>query len=109
MDLDVLDAKFQAQFSYKPISGLTLKALGSIRYSGTVQEHKITEYSNQALAYRAMDDGTVIQSNPWLYRDPDQPNTLPITILPEGGFYNTNTYRMLSYDFRARGSTIRRR
>lgn len=100
IDLDVLDTKFQAQFNYKPIRGLTLQALGSIRYSGTFQEHKISEYSNQALAYRAMDDGTVIQRNPWLYRDPDQPNTLPNTVLPEGGFYNTNNYRMLSYDFR---------
>ncbi len=79
---------------------MTLLALGAVRYSSTEQEHKITELSNQALAYRAMQDATIVRRNSWLYQDPDAPNTLPFTILPAGGFYNTTTYRMLSYDFR---------
>lgn len=100
IDLNVLDSRFQGQLEWKPIKGMTLLALGAVRYSSTEQEHKITEFSNQALAYRAMQDATIVRRNSWLYQDPDAPNTLPFTILPAGGFYNTTTYRMLSYDFR---------
>lgn len=101
IDLNVLDMRFQAQAEWKPLRGLTLLALGALRYSTTQQEHKISEHSNQSLAYRAMGDATIVRRNSWLYRDPDAPNTLPFSILPAGGFYNTTTYRMLSYDFRA--------
>lgn len=101
IDLNVLDIRFQSQLEWKPIRGMTLQALGAVRYSSTEQEHKITEFSNQSMAYRAMADATIVRRNSWLYRDPDAPNTLPFTILPAGGFYNTTTYRMLSYDFRA--------
>src|SRR3712207_3363803 len=68
--------------------------------SSVTQDHQIKDNSNQALAYRAMGDATIINSNHWLYKDPDKPNTLPNTILPKGGFYNKSEYRMLSYDFR---------
>lgn len=101
IDLDVLDIRVQSQLEWKPIRGLSLKGMGSIRYSGTLQEHKISENSNQALAYRAMQDATVQERNEWLYKDPDTPNTLPTTVLPQGGFYNINNFRMLSYDVRA--------
>lgn len=103
MDLDVFDAKFQGEISYKPIQSLTFKALGAFKYSGTKQEHKIKDGSNQALAYRAMGDATIIDRNPWLYTDPDKPNSLPFSILPNGGFYNINNYKMYSYDFRLSG------
>lgn len=101
MDLDVFDLKLQSELKWKPISGLTLSALGSFKYSGTFNEHKVTERSNMAMAYRAMDDATMIDNNSWLYKDPDKPNTLPFSVLPAGGFYNKNTYKMRSYDFRA--------
>lgn len=101
LELDVFDLKLQTELKWRPIRGLTLSALGSIKYSNTNKEHKITEFSNLAQAYRAMDNAVVIGNNSWLYKDPDKINTQPISILPEGGFYNTNTYRMNSYDFRA--------
>lgn len=101
MDFDVLDLKSQAELKWKPIRGLTLAALGAVKYSASNQEHKITEQSNQAMAYRAMGDGETIRNNRFLYKDPDKPNTEPFSILPEGGFYNTSLYKMLSYDFRA--------
>ena len=41
------------------------------RYSSTTQNHYVKDYSNQAWAYRAMDDATMQQANPWLYTDPD--------------------------------------
>lgn len=100
IDLDVFDLKLQTELKWRPIRGLSLSALGSIKYSGTTTEHKVTERSNMALAYRAMDDATMIDSNSWLYKDPDKANSLPFSILPAGGFYYTNRYKMLSYDFR---------
>lgn len=101
LNLDVIDVRFQSQLEWKPIRELKLQALAAVRYSGTMQEHKIKDESNQALAYRAMQDATVQQRNNWLYKDPDKINELAKSILPKGGFYNTKNYRMLSYDFRA--------
>lgn len=101
MDFAILDLKTQAELKWKPIRGLTLAVLGAVKYSSSNQEHKITEHSNQALAYRAMGDGETIKNNSFLYKDPDKPNTDPFTILPEGGFYNTRLYKMLSHDLRA--------
>ncbi len=101
LDLDVFDLKLQTELKWRPIRGLTLSALGAIKYSNTNKEHKITEFSNMAMAYRAMANSVMIDNNSWLYKDPDKINTQPISVLPEGGFYNTNTYKMNSYDFRA--------
>lgn len=100
LSLDIVDLKFQGELKWKHQSGLQLSMLGALKYSSVSQAHKIRDLSNQALAYRAMDDATIIQSNDWLYKDPDQPNTLPNTILPVGGFYSKTEYKMLSYDFR---------
>ena len=36
-----------------------------------------------------MGDGTIINRNSWLYKDPDDPYALPVAILPKGGFDNT--------------------
>lgn len=104
MSLDVIDAKFQADLKWKVFNKLELGVLGAVKYSSTNQEHKILENSNQAQAYRAMADATIRNSNNWLYTDPDDPNSLPVTILPKGGFYNTTWYKMYSYDFRASAS-----
>nr|WP_262896425.1 SusC/RagA family TonB-linked outer membrane protein [Bacteroides intestinalis] len=101
ISLDVVDLKFQGEMKWKILPKLEVSALGALKYSSTSQEHKIRENSNQALAYRAMSDATIINSNSWLYKDPDDPYSLPVSILPKGGFYNTTQYKMLSYDFRA--------
>lgn len=100
INLNIVDLKFQSELKWKPLRGLTLAALGSIKYSITNQKHQITEYSNLALAYRAMDDATTVDSNSWLYKNPDNPNSLPNTVLPKGGFYNSRMYQMFGYDFR---------
>ena len=104
MSLDVLDLKFQADLKWKLFNKLELGVLGAVKYSSTNQEHKIFENSNQAEAYRAMGDATIRNSNHWLYTDPDNPNSLPVSILSNGGFYNTTWYKMYSYDFRATAS-----
>ena len=101
IDLNVVDTKFQAELKYKPIRDLELSVLGALKYATTSQEHKITENANQAESYRAMKNTTVRDANQLLYTDPDNAYALPITVLPQGGFYKRTDNRMLSYDFRA--------
>ena len=101
MQLDVVDMKFQAELKYKPVRTVELSALGAYKYSTTTQQHFITETSNQAMAFRMMDDATMRNSNPWLYTDPDVLNALPETVLSEGGFQKETVYKMNSWDFRA--------
>ena len=101
MDLNIVDVKFQGELKWKPVAGLEFSALGAVKYQGTSQEHKIKDDSNQAEAYRAgLDDKTIMDKNPFLYTDPDNPYALPISVLPEGGIYRRTDYKMLSYDFR---------
>jgi TonB-linked SusC/RagA family outer membrane protein len=104
INLDVTDLKFQGELKYKPISKVEVSVLGAYKYSATNQTHEIRDNSNQAMAYRAMDDATMRDANPWLYSDPDNPNTPPITVLPVGGFYRQTKYAMRGYDFRATAS-----
>jgi TonB-linked SusC/RagA family outer membrane protein len=101
MKLDVVDLKFQGEMKWKPINKIELSALGAYKFSSTTQGHEIHDNSNQAWAFRAMDDATMRDANPWLYTDPDNANSLPVSVLPVGGFYRETKYSMSSYDFRA--------
>lgn len=104
IDLKVTDLKFQGEMKWHPLKPLELSVLGAYKTSSTVQSHTITDYSNQAWAFRAMDDATMRSANPWLYTDPDKANSLPVSVLPVGGFYRETKYSMESYDFRATAS-----
>ncbi len=104
IDLDVVDLKFQAELKYKPIRKVELSAIGAYKFSTTTQAHNVKDNSNLAMAFRAMDDATMRDSNPWLYTDPDKINSLPISVLPKGGFYRETKYKMNSWDFRASAS-----
>lgn len=99
--LNVVDLKFQGELKWKIFRGLEVGVMGALKYNSSSQEHMIRENSNQAEAYRAMDDATIRKANTWLYTDPDVLNSLPFSVLPKGGFYNKTDYRMYSYDFRA--------
>ncbi|MDR0938767.1 MAG: SusC/RagA family TonB-linked outer membrane protein [Mediterranea sp.] len=101
MELSVVDLKFQAELKYKPIKKVELAVLGAYKYSTTTQSHFVKDSSNQAMAYRAMDDATMRGNNPWLYTDPDDVNSLPVSVMPNGGFYRETKYAMNSWDFRA--------
>ena len=100
MDLNVVDAKFQMEFKYKPIKDLELSLLGAMKYSATTQEHKVMDDSNQAEAYRAMGTSQIRDNNRYLYTDPDNPYALPVSVLPQGGIYQRTDNRMVDYDFR---------
>lgn len=100
MGYDVTTLKFQAELTYNPLENLTLRALGAFKYDITTRDHHINDESNQARSYRAMSDPTIQRSNPLLYNNPDFPYQLPITILPHGGIWYRNDYKMSGYDFR---------
>lgn len=104
MDFDVLDMKVQAELKYKPITKVELAVLGAYKFSNTVQNHQVRDNSNFAMAYRAMDDATIRDANPWLYQDPDQTNSKKFSVLEKGGFQRETKYKMNSWDFRATAS-----
>lgn len=89
--MKVEDISAQIDLQYKlPERKLTLNATSSIRRANTLREHIIHEKSNQAEAYRADYTESIAKSNKLLFTDPDKPGSNPYTILPEGGFFNTN-------------------
>ncbi len=100
MDIDVVDTKFQGELKIRPIKALELSALGSVRYQLSSTEHNIKEGSNQAEAYRANGSMMIINSNPYLYDNPDLPAEDPYSVLENGGILIRNTYSALSLDGR---------
>lgn len=84
IDLGVTDIRIQGELKAKPFKQLELSALGAVKYTTSSQEHNILDESNQSLAYRAMDTATIRDNNPFLYKDPDNPYALPISVLPKG-------------------------
>lgn len=102
IDLTVSDIKFQGDATWKPVTGLEIRALGAYRVQHSTQEHLILNKSNMAEAYRAgVDDPNIMYSNPYLYTDPDKENALPVTVMPVGGIYQRTDYNVKQYDFRA--------
>lgn len=88
INIDVGDLSTQADINYDIKENLSFRSTVQGRYATTKREHVIHERSNQAEAYRA--DGTqyIQDSNPLLYKDPDDPSPTPKVVLPEGGFNN---------------------
>ena len=95
------DAKFQLELKWKPFKDLELSTLGAIKYSTSSQEHNILEDSNQALAYRAMDNSLIRDANKLLFLDKTNLYALPVSVLKQGGIYQRTENRMVDYDFRA--------
>lgn len=95
------DLKFQAELNYKPIQGLEIHGLGSMRFVKSAQEHFVLNNSNQAEAYRAgVDDPNIMFYNPYLYTDPDESNSLPQCVMPTGGINMLSNYDTRQYDLR---------
>lgn len=104
IDLNVADLKFQTELNWKILRGLEANVLAAIKYQSSSQEHHIKDHSNQAESYRAgiyPENSTIAENNPLLYRDPSNPNALPVSILPEGGIYDRTAYSMRGIDFRS--------
>lgn len=107
ININVVDVKFQGDLTWKIKTGWEANALGSFRYQSASQDHHVKDHSNQAMAYRAgvieggVEDATIRESNPYLYKNPDDPTALPETVLPKGGIYNYTGNTLKSMDFRA--------
>ncbi len=101
IDLDMLDLKVQGELNYKFLKDFNFKSIGALRYVKTTREHKITEFSNMAQAYRYAPNSTVAKNNRFLYKDPDSPElTDRVSVLPEGGFYNRGDDNLLNFNVR---------
>lgn len=101
--LSQIDFKGQLGLKYKVLKSLQYSFDGAYRFVKTDQEHKVTEKSNQANAYRAgtsPENATIMENNKFLYKDPNRPDGLPVTVLPYGGFYNTAADNITNYYFR---------
>ncbi|MBO9674193.1 MAG: SusC/RagA family TonB-linked outer membrane protein [Sphingobacteriaceae bacterium] len=96
----LVDLKVQGGLKYKITKNLKYSFDGAYRYVKSDQEHSITEYSNAANAYRAYGSQAVIENNRFLYKNPDKPGSLPMVVLPEGGFYNTTYNGLTNYYMR---------
>lgn len=101
VDLTVRDITAQMDLEYKPLKNLTFMGSFQYRTANTLKEHKIHEFSNQAEAYRADYSQTIIDSNRFLFKNPKLPTANPYSILPEGGFYNTDESDLRHTYFRA--------
>jgi TonB-linked SusC/RagA family outer membrane protein len=96
--LDMLDMKLQAELGYKILKNLNFKSIGALRYVKTTREHRITEYSNMANAYRYAPTNVIRQDNPFLYKDPAYPDVVDKQIvLPQGGFYNRSDDNLINF------------
>jgi len=100
-DISQTELKFQGDINYKPILGLEINLLGAYNVSKSTREHNILNQSNQAEAYRAgVDNPNVRDSNPFLYKNPDVTNALPISVMPQGGIFMGNENSMKQLNFR---------
>lgn len=100
IEMDAVDVRFQGELNWKIIPGLEFNSLASFRYTSTSMQHHIKDESNQARAYREMADAIIRDKNPYLYQDPDELNSLPVSILPDGGIYEKREFKSPSYTIR---------
>ncbi len=104
IDLNVSDLKFQGEITVKPILGLEFNAIVAYRTNRSSTEHFILNESNQSEAYRAgVGNPNIQDSNTYLYKDPDKPNTYPVSVMPVGGIYTRSNYAVDQLDFRLTG------
>lgn len=100
IDISVADLRFQGELKWDIVPGLTFSSLASIRYNTSSMAHHIKDDSNQARAYREMSDAVIQDKNPYLYTDPDIANSIPVSILPNGGIYEKREYHAPSLTVR---------
>jgi len=100
LNINVIDLKLQGELGYKFSKNLRYDFIGAIRYVRSTQEHEVTESANMANAYRAADNATMRQNNPFLYQDPENPSAEKVVVLPYGGFYNRVEDQLLNFDVR---------
>lgn len=98
--LGIVDVKLQGNLSYKITPHITYDFLGALRYVKTTEEHDILDNANEANAYRANGTSIINGANPFLYKDPSNPNLPAVVVLPYGGFYKRTDRQLTNYTFR---------
>ncbi|TWF41370.1 TonB-linked SusC/RagA family outer membrane protein [Chitinophaga polysaccharea] len=91
--LSSTDIRTALKLTYKIIPGLTYETLMSARKTSADLSHVMTERSNVAAAYRVASPLSIANLNTLLYKDPNDPNAIPQTILPTGGILDQQTAR----------------
>lgn len=100
LELKSYEMQVRGGLKYSIIPGLDYAFDAAYRFANTKRQHYIKEGSNMAEAFRANGDATIAAGNIQLYKDPDIPNSLPVVVLPEGGFFNTNDNSLKNYYMR---------
>ena len=100
MDLNVLEYKIQGDLEVKLAKGLKYNFLGSVRHVKSSNEHSMRENSNVVGAYRANRTTVIAKANPFLFKDPENPDMIPQVALPNGGIYKLTENNLQSYYFR---------
>lgn len=107
LQIKSMDFKLQGELKYKILKSLTYSLDAAYRYVKTSQDHVMKENSNRPRAFRA---GTIydpegekyviLSKNPYLFRDPNDVEAQPVSVLPYGGFRNRGDIDMDNYTFR---------
>ncbi len=100
LELKSYELQVRGGIKYKIFPSLNYSFDAAYRFANTKRQHYIKEGSNMAEAFRANGDATIAAGNIQLYKDPDIPNSLPVVVLPEGGFFNTNDNSLKNYYMR---------
>ncbi|MCT1532525.1 SusC/RagA family TonB-linked outer membrane protein [Sphingobacterium daejeonense] len=108
MDLKMIDLKVQGELNYKLPKNIKFNMIGAYRYASTGNEHKINETSNLPNAYRAgteygvegIENSIIADANRFLYRNPENPDARPTSVLPYGGMYITSENLLKSFYLR---------
>lgn len=100
LELKSYELQVRGGIKYKIFPSLNYSFDAAYRFANTKRQHYIKEGSNMAEAFRANGDATIAAGNIQLYKDPDIPNSVPVVVLPEGGFFNTNDNSLKNYYMR---------
>ena len=97
---DIATLRLQAQLTYKITPKVKATLMGAIRYQSNIANKEQNENSNYANSFRYMPNALIRTYNKYLYKDPNDPFALPVSVLPEGGIRRkteitttTNTFR----------------
>ena len=97
---DLSTLRLQAQLTYNITPKLKATVMGAIRYQSNIRNTERTEKSNYAERFRAAPNETVRDYNTYLYKDPNDPFSVPQVVLPQGGVrikrvrtFNGNNFR----------------
>ena len=101
MDTDIANLRLQAQLTYKITPKVEAAVMGAIRYQSAIYNQEKTENSNEALSYRYMPNSVIRNYNSNLYKDPNDPFALPLSVLPEGGIRRKTENTTNANSFRA--------